>query len=212
MPEMARPRLHDENLRLRLLENAGRLVTEHGVQGLSLRTLAVQSDTSTTAIYSLFGGKTGLLGALFDEAFESFGASQRAVPVSGNPVNDLARLGRAYWDWARLHPQLYGVMFSQALAGVERTPQQAAKAEATMQPLAAVVDAAVDSGLLAGDRSTITFSVWAAVHGVVSLTLADCAPPDEKVRTVLFIATAEAIVRGWTRTSQRSAGPNLRDT
>jgi AcrR family transcriptional regulator len=200
---MARPRLHDENLRLRLLENAGRLVTEHGVDGLSLRTLATQSRTSTTAIYSLFGGKTGLLGALFDESFDSFGASQRAVPISGDPVTDLAGLGRAYWDWARLHPQLYSVMFSQALAGVERTPEQAARAEATMQPLAGVVGAAVDSGLLTGDPFTITFSVWAAVHGVVSLALADCAPPDESVRDALFAATAESVVRGWLASSQR---------
>ena len=199
---MARPRLHDENLRLRLLENAGRLVTEHGVDGLSLRTLAAQSQTSTTAIYSLFGGKTGLLGALFDESFASFGASQRAVPISGDPVTDLAGLGLAYWEWARLHPQLYGVMFSQALAGVERSPEQAARAESTMQPLAGVVGAAVRSGLLTGNPAIITFSVWAAVHGVVSLALADCAPPDEALRTELFTATAEAIVRGWLTSSQ----------
>jgi len=199
---MARPRLHDENLRLRLLENAGRLVTEHGVDGLSLRTLAAQSQTSTTAIYSLFGGKTGLLGALFDESFASFGASQRAVPISGDPVTDLAGLGLAYWKWARLHPQLYGVMFSQALAGVERSPEQAARAESTMQPLAGVVGGAVQSGLLTGNPAIITFSVWAAVHGVVSLALADCAPPDEALRTELFTATAEAIVRGWLTSSQ----------
>ena len=199
---MARPRLHDENLRLRLLENAGRLVTEQGVDGLSLRTLAAQSQTSTTAIYSLFGGKTGLLGALFDESFASFGASQRAVPISGDPVTDLAGLGLAYWEWARLHPQLYGVMFSQALAGVERSPEQAARAESTMQPLAGVVGAAVRSGLLTGNPATITFSVWAAVHGVVSLALADCAPPDEALRTELFTATAKAIVRGWLTSSQ----------
>ena len=70
-----------------------------------------------------------------------------------------------------------------------------------MRPLTGVVGAAVESGLLTGDPFTITFSVWAAVHGVVSLALADCAPPDEAVRSELFTATAEAIVRGWLSTS-----------
>src|SRR6478672_3084301 len=83
---MARPRLHDDNLRSRLLANAGRLVTERGVDGLSLRSLAATTSTSTTAIYALFGGKIGLLGALFDESFDSFGTAQRAVPLSGDTV------------------------------------------------------------------------------------------------------------------------------
>jgi AcrR family transcriptional regulator len=196
---MARPRLHDENLRLRLLANAGRLVTECGVDGLSLRALAAQTSTSTTAVYALFGGKTGLLGALFDESFDSFGTAQRAVSITGDTVSDLAALGRAYWEWSLENPHLYGVMFGSALAGIERTPAQGAKAAATMQPLAGVVSAGVESGVLVGDPSTITFAVWAAVHGVVSLALADCLPPERAVQLQLFTATAEAIVRGWQR-------------
>src|SRR3954469_7471977 len=105
---MARPRVHDENLRSQLLETAGRLVTEEGIAALSLRTLAAKAGTSTTAVYSLFGGKPALLGALFEESFTSFGKSQRAVPITGDALTDLTALGRAYWRWARRHPHLYG--------------------------------------------------------------------------------------------------------
>jgi len=209
---MARPRLHDDNLRSRLLANAGRLVTERGVDGLSLRSLAATTSTSTTAIYALFGGKIGLLGALFDESFDSFGTAQRAVPLSGDTVKDLAALGNAYWQWAREHPHLYGVMFGPALAGLERTPEQGAKAEATMEPLATVVGAAVDAGVLMGDRFVITFSIWAAVHGVVSLALADCVPPNDAIQQQLFAATATAIVRGWLTEPGKVARPELLPT
>src|SRR3954470_13626600 len=103
---MARPRVHDENLRSPLLGAAGRLVTENGIAALSLRALAAEAGTSTTAVYSLFGGKPALIGALFEESFSSFGASQRAVPITGDAVTDLTALGGAYWRWARRHPHL----------------------------------------------------------------------------------------------------------
>ncbi len=194
---MARPRVHDENLRERLLDHAGRLVTERGMAALSLRTLAADAGTSTTAVYSLFGGKPALLGALFEESFSSFGASQLAVAVSGDTLTDLMALGRAYWSWAREHPHLYAVMFGQALGGFACTPEQEAAAESTIGPLAAVVRSGVESGVLVGDPMTITFAIWAAVHGVVSLVMADRGPPDEAIRRHLFDATALAAVRGW---------------
>src|ERR1700712_810077 len=151
---MARPRVHDENLRSRLLEHAGRLVTERGMAALSLRALAAEAGTSTTAVYSLFGGKPALLGALFEESFSSFGASQEAVPVTGDTVTDLLALGRAYWSWAREYPHLYSVMFGQALGGFVCTPEQAATAEATIEPLAGVVRTAVEDGTMLGNHMT----------------------------------------------------------
>ncbi|MET0798548.1 MAG: TetR family transcriptional regulator, partial [Rhodococcus sp. (in: high G+C Gram-positive bacteria)] len=54
---MARPRIHDAELRTRLLEAAAETVARHGVDSLSLRKLAAAQGTSTTAIYSLFGGR-----------------------------------------------------------------------------------------------------------------------------------------------------------
>jgi AcrR family transcriptional regulator len=194
---MARPRVHDENLRSQLLEHAGRLVTERGMGALSLRALAADAGTSTTAVYSLFGGKPALLGALYEESFSSFGTSQDAVPVTGDTLTDLMALGRAYWSWARGHPHLYSVMFGQALGGFVCTPEQAATAEATIGPLAAVVRSGVETGVLSGDPMTVTFAIWAAVHGVVSLVMADRGPADEVVRAHLFDATALAVVRGW---------------
>ncbi len=194
---MARPRVHDENLRARLLDRAGQLVTERGMAALSLRTLAAEAGTSTTAVYSLFGGKPALLGALFEESFSSFGASQLAVPVTGDTLADLLALGRAYWTWARAHPDLYGVMFGQVLGGFACTPEQEASAEATIGPLSTAVRSGVESGILVGDPMTITFAIWAAVHGVVSLVMADRGPADETVRAHLFDATALAAVRGW---------------
>ena len=59
---MARPKVHDEKLRARLLERAGALVSDGGPEALSLRTLARDCETSTTAVYALWwSSKNGQL-------------------------------------------------------------------------------------------------------------------------------------------------------
>lgn len=203
---MPRPRVHDDGLRARLLAEAGRTVNTAGIAALSLRFLAAQVGTSTSAVYSLFGGKSELLGALYEEAFAQFGAAQRAVPVTGDAVTDFTALGRAYWTWATAHPDLYQVLFSRALGDLEPTPAQAAAAASTIEPLSELVHSAVAGGAMAGDPTAITFAIWAAVHGAVSLVLANCAPDDESTRAQWFDATAGAVIRGWLTTDVSPAG------
>ncbi len=194
---MPRPRVHDDELRTRLLAEAGRTVNTAGIGALSLRFLATRVGTSTSAVYSLFGGKPELLGALYEESFAQFGAAQRAVPVTGDVVADFAALGRAYWTWAIEHPDLYAVLFSRVLGDVKPTKAQADAAGSTITPLSELVRSAVATGQMAGDPSAITFAIWAAVHGAVSLVLANCAPVDEQTRSDWFGATAGAVIRGW---------------
>jgi AcrR family transcriptional regulator len=73
LPPVPRPKVHDAALRLRLLECAGATLSTRGLAALSLRTLAADVGTSTTAVYALFGGKPGLLAALHAEAFARLG-------------------------------------------------------------------------------------------------------------------------------------------
>ncbi|MFW6090422.1 MAG: TetR/AcrR family transcriptional regulator, partial [Actinomycetota bacterium] len=93
---MGRPRLHDEGMRQRLLDVAAERVSLQGADALSLRKLAAAADTSTAAVYSLFGSKAGLLAALHERAFRRFGERQAAVGTSDDPVEDIVRLGLAY--------------------------------------------------------------------------------------------------------------------
>ena len=58
---MPRPKTHDDALRRRLLERAGELLSTEGPGAVSLRKIATDVNTSTTAVYSLFGGKPALL-------------------------------------------------------------------------------------------------------------------------------------------------------
>ena len=194
---MARPRLHDAELRERLLDRAAEIVGQVGTAGLSLRTLAAAESTSTSAIYSLFGGKTELLGALFDAANESFGDRQRSVAASADPMADLLDLGRAYRDWAVGHPHLYRVIFEGALSGFRPTAAQIERAQSTIDPLQGAVERAITAGQLAGPGKLIAMSAWSTVHGLVTLSLdceVDVSSDDGRA---MFDELLEAVMRGW---------------
>ncbi len=203
---MPRPKIHDAELRARLLHRAAELISAGGVSALSLRTLAADAGTSTSAIYTLFGGKSGLLDALFVEAFTRFGASQRAVPVTADPLADLTALGIAYRVHALADPQLYGVMFGGALASFEPDVAAQQLASTTFEPVLDAASRAVRAGLLrTDDARLVATALWATLHGLVSLELMGllCAPgakPD-----VIFAQAGQANLQGWLRTSATEA-------
>jgi AcrR family transcriptional regulator len=196
---VARPRIHDAELRTRLLEAAAETVARHGVDSLSLRKLAAAQGTSTTAIYSLFGGRAELLVALFGASFSSFGDAQRSVPVTGESEVDLRELAFAYRRWVMANPHLYAVMFGGVLGSVD-VSDQAHLAAAAMDPLRAAVASAVEAGTMSGASvDVISHSFWAIVHGLVSLELSIPGMADDEDRRVMFDAGAASVLRGWMR-------------
>jgi len=163
---MARPVVHDENLRRTLLDAAAALIARDGAAAVSLRSLAAAAGTSTTAVYSLFGGKAELLSAVLDDGFASFAASQQDAADGG-----VEALGLAYRAWALEHPVLYGLMFSGSLTSQVPCRPTPGTAEPAMAPLFAAVASAVPRAQ--GDEVASTVGVvWGQVHGMVSLELA----------------------------------------
>lgn len=194
---MARPKVHDEALRGRLLEVAVRTLSEKGPDALSLRSLAAQVGTSTTAVYSLFGGKPGLLEAVYDEAFARFARRLATVDTTGDPVVDLQALGEAYRTSALAEPYFYQVMFGWVGAAMTPGEESQARAEATFRPLLEAVGRAVEAGVLHGDPRTVATSMWAVAHGLVSLELRDLLPVDEAGRAELYRRSLGALGTGW---------------
>lgn len=190
---MARPRTHDDSLRNQLLEETGRVIARDGYAALNLRALADSAGTSTTAIYSLFGGKDGLLTALYTQAFEGFGESQRAVGSSDDPVADLQALGRAYRAWALRHPNLFRVMFGRLVPVSD--PADAAASRATIEPLMNAVGRAVAAGLVRDQTFAVAMGLWSHVHGFVTLELDGLIPAEDAEEA--FEAAIVAAVHGW---------------
>jgi len=196
---VARPKIHDDALRVRLLDRAGELLSSEGPDALSLRRLAGDVGTSTTAVYSLFGGKPGLLRALYVEAFRRFGAHLAEVRPTEDPVHDIIELGRAYRASALADPHLYSIMFSRPIPGFTPDPEATAEALATFQPLVDAVRRAIQQGLFIDEPpEQIALTAWGTVHGLVSLELSGCLPPGVDV-TGMYERALRAGVDGWRR-------------
>jgi AcrR family transcriptional regulator len=195
---VARPKLHDEALRIRLLDTAGSLLTSEGPDALSLRRLATAAGTSTSAVYALFGGKPGILRALFIEAFTRFAAHLDTVTPSDDPLADLLALSHAYRVNALTNPHLYAVMFGSPVPGFDPAAEDYAHAEATFTPLLDTVRRAVATGLLReANPHLIATALWATVHGLVSLELGRAMPDGAGPPGELFEAAIRANLDGW---------------
>lgn len=192
---MARPKVHDEALRGRLLERARAVLSADGPAALSLRTLARDCETSTTAVYSLFGGKPGLLTALFDDAFRSLGRQLSAVRRGEDSLDDIVELGLAYRRSALSDPHVFGMMF----AGETVLPAAAMArtvAGTALGPLRELVERAVDAKALRPDTdpAAASLALWAAVHGWVSLQVHGFLPPGAETT---FERSLRAVLDGW---------------
>ena len=192
MGPMARPVIHNDSLRQELLAVTADLVDRDGPAKVTLRDVASAAGTSTTAVYSLFGGKSQLLTAVVDHGFESFRDSQVAAAPGG-----LQELGMAYRAWALEHRALYRLMFGGALAAYVDCQPSPEVAAGAMEPLMEAVASAQAAGTLRNEPvERVSVTIWGQVHGLVSLELAQVGPPDADWAAAYNSALA-AVARGW---------------
>jgi AcrR family transcriptional regulator len=167
-----RPRIHDDTLRGRLIDAAARVLAEEGPHAVTTRRIANEVGTSTTAIYTLLGSKTEMFRAMYLEGFSRLAARQSATAITEDPLADLCRLGRAYFENGLENPHLYDVMFHRPVQGFTPEPDDVAFARSTLQDVVDTVQRAIDQGAVHGDAHEVATEVWAVAHGVTSLTIA----------------------------------------
>jgi AcrR family transcriptional regulator len=195
---VGRPRVYDERLRLRMLDEAGQVVSSRGIDALSARAVAASSGTTTAAVYALFGGMPGLLSELYAEAFRRFGTHLASVPTSDDPVEDIKALGRAYRTSALADPDYYQVMFGGRLDTAAMSAELGQAATSTFMPLLHAVTRAVRSAAFAPvDPAAAATSLWANVHGLVSLELGGLLPPEAGDPGQVFELALTRNMDGW---------------
>lgn len=156
---MGRPKEHDEQTRAALLSAAERLIEEHGVDALSVRTLADEAGTTTRAIYSLFGSKDGLLLAVAMQAFVYLTDGLTRWPETKDPAADLVGLGsQMYRTFVREHPSVFRLAFQRIAPGLALSEDFFAARAACWTVLEAKVQRVADAGKL-GPRTVTEAAV-----------------------------------------------------
>jgi AcrR family transcriptional regulator len=150
MSSVGRPREHDEATRIALRDAAERLMTEGGIDAVSVRALAREVGATTRAIYSLFGSKEGLLvDALATKAFEILERGLRRVRETDDVVSDLVDVGvLVFRRFVVRHPTLFRVTFQRLVPGMQAGPELTAARSRTLARLEAKVRRVKDAGRL----------------------------------------------------------------
>ncbi|MEV7388621.1 MULTISPECIES: TetR-like C-terminal domain-containing protein [unclassified Streptomyces] len=189
---MGRPRTNDDAVKERLVVCATEMMATGSRESVTVRAVAVAAGTSTTAVYSLFGGKDGLIAAVRDRAVAGLFQDLSAVPSSAEPLADLYALAVAYRRWGCGHRHLYAVLFG----GVQSfDPSGAVGTRDPVRPLVAAIDRAVAGSVLAGESTSIALSLWVTLHGLVTLELAEAL--DAPTAEAAFRSVMHAALRGW---------------
>ncbi len=207
---MGRPREHDEQTAAALLAAGERLVETGGPDAVSIRAVADEVQTTTRAVYSLYGSKQGLMDALAVRAFELLRDGVARLPTTAAPVDDLVAAGLVFRRFALEHPSLFRIAFGSTRDGAIRArPLVREAATIALEVLKTRIARLGDAGLIDGDRiDEVTLHFDAVCEGLAAIELRGTFPPDAGER--LWTDGLTAIVRGLARQELASpihAGP-----
>ncbi|MER6097425.1 TetR/AcrR family transcriptional regulator [Streptomyces sp. NPDC001728] len=173
-------RLGQNAVRTTILDRAIALLVAEGPAALTVRRISTDIGASTKVIYTMFGGKEGLIDALYREGFARLRRAQEGIPRGDDPLAHLTALGTAYRRHALAEPAYYRVMFEQPVPGYRPSPEALAVAGTAFETSAAAIAACMDAGVLRpGDAHEVSKIFWAASHGAVSLEIAGHFDPEE---------------------------------
>ncbi|KQX53040.1 MULTISPECIES: TetR/AcrR family transcriptional regulator [unclassified Streptomyces] len=173
-------RLGQNAVRTTILDRSIALLVAEGPAALTVRRISTDIGASTKVIYTMFGGKEGLIDALYREGFARLRRTQESIPRGDDPLAHLIALGTAYRRHALAEPAYYRVMFEQPVPGYRPSPEALAVAGTAFETSTAAVAACMDAGFLRpGDAHEVSKIFWAASHGAVSLEIAGHFAPEE---------------------------------
>ncbi|MEC3974150.1 TetR/AcrR family transcriptional regulator [Amycolatopsis sp. H20-H5] len=174
--------------RERLLDAALTVLLDQGVTRLTVRAVAEAAGASTIAVYTRFGGRSGLLDALYERTFDALrGMLDSLPPSSEDGIADLIGLALAYRRFALDGPARYALMYERPVPDFDPDPElRAVVVHTTFRLFVERVRQVSPDG---ADARSSAYSLWATMHGLVSaeLTMGSRAPLAE-----WFIAPTEA--------------------
>ena len=159
----------------KILETATRQLEEFGYENLTIRSIAKEIEYSPRTIYLYFKDKDELLYAMSVKAFTLFAQRFESVLFIKDPFDRLEALNKVYFNFAFENPGYYDLMF------ILNDPMKSDFNEEgwdigmkSHSILEDVVKDCIEVGYFRkADPKAMAFSIWAYVHGVVSLKIRD---------------------------------------
>jgi AcrR family transcriptional regulator len=192
----------------KILDAARELFVTEGYDGVSMRRVAEKIEYSPTAIYVHFADKNELFHELCQQDYSRLAEVFQSSAMSIDPLERLKQIGRTYIDFGVRYPNHYRFMFMTPHPAIEPNEEECEKKGNPELDAYAFLKWAVQQAIDAGrlreelvDAELVSQTVWAAVHGVISLNIAKCKdawvdwrPVQNRAETML-----DVIMRGLAR-------------
>jgi len=159
------------SLRDKILEEAIEIVQKHGVEGVTMRTLAERLGHSPATLYLYFQNKRELLRDLALEGFDRLLEALTPALRLSDATEALVEGAKRYIDFGLANPEIYRLMFQDTAIStftrddlIHRSRVWNLFREAHARGIASGV-------LRQGDPDTFNMVGWALLHGFVLLAL-----------------------------------------
>jgi len=163
----------------KILDAARELFITEGFEGVSMRKVAEKIEYSPTAIYVHFADKQELFRELCHQDYARLAEVFQSSVISTDPIERLKQIGAIYIDFGTQYPNHYKFMFM-----TPHPPHEPDEVDREMMGnpemdayafLKWAVQQAIDAGCFREeltDAELISQTLWASVHGVISLHIA----------------------------------------
>jgi len=164
---------HHQNLRNTLLESAEKLMSERGIDGLTLRELAERSGVSRQAPYHHFSSKHALLCAVAERSFDDLNdlLDEAGINDATSIQERLKDYVIAYVRYAAENPEKYELMFGAVTWRNEPSTELTEKGHATFRRYTNIIRQLKEHGDMPDyfDETRMSQITWATLHGLCRL-------------------------------------------
>ena len=168
----------------KILDAARELFVTEGYEGVSMRRVAEKIEYSPTAIYVYFADKNELFHELCRQDFARLQAVMQSAEMPADPIERLRQIGRSYIQFGVRFPNHYVFMFMTPHLPQEPDEEDREIMGNPEKDAYAMLKRAVQEAINAGcfrdevqDAELVSQTLWASVHGVISLNIAKCKDP-----------------------------------
>ncbi len=190
----------ERSTRETLLSCARDLLVEEGFGAFSLRRVAALAGVSPTAVYRHFDDKDALLVAAVLKGSAVFTEYLLSALSERTPIERLRKLGRRYFDFAVENPSDYELLFvaNHRALGLDKCDEKTrAETGVSFQLLVdRVAECQLSGDVRSGDPRALALSIWAGVHGIVSLALSGRLGPERANFPELFALHQDVLLAG----------------
>jgi AcrR family transcriptional regulator len=186
----------------KILDAARELFVTEGYEGVSMRRVAEKIEYSPTAIYVHFADKNELFRELCHQDYARLAQVFQSSVMSTDPLERLKQIGAIYIDFGVRYPNHYKFMFMTTHPEHELDDEDREMMGNPEKDAYAFLKWAVQQAMDAGcfreelsDVDAVSQTLWAAVHGVISLEIAkgcdawvEWRPMTERAEMVLDVA------------------------